>query len=256
MRRATPALLTLLLGAHAQAAQVPVDLTFADEKGAEVRLGDVLGDRPALLTLVYFNCPLLCNAMLNNLVQGLQGLPWAPGEGYRIVTVSIDPREGPELATQKKKNYLDALGKDVPEGWRFLTGKHEDIKALAASVSWAYTYEPESMQYIHGAEIMFLAPGGRLASYLRGPTYPTKQLRLALLDAGEGSLGGLGDSLAAFPYSYDEARRAWAVSVSKMSGVGAGAGALVLLLLLVVARRRHPPAARAAGSMNSVTGGC
>lgn len=147
-------------------AQVPLELPFVDETGAPVRLGDYFHDRPVILVLAYYRCPMLCTEVLNGLVQALLDVPLKMGKDFQVVTVSFDPREQPELAAAKKKTYVERYGRaGAAEGWHFLTGREEEIRRLTAAVGFHYTYDARNDQFAHASGIMLLTPTGRIARY-------------------------------------------------------------------------------------------
>lgn len=211
-------------------AKLPLDLEFVDEDGEIVRLGQFFdGDRPVILTLNYYKCPMLCGLMLNGVVDGLDAMAWSPGEEFEIVTVSINPLETPELATAKKQNYLKRLDRPaVAEGWHFLTGRELEIKRLAETVGFGYSYDPETQEYAHAAAIMVCTPDGRVARYLYGIEYPAKRLKFALLEAAEGSVGSTLDQLILYCYHYDPTNRRYSPVAMNIMRVGGGATALIL----------------------------
>jgi protein SCO1/2 len=211
-------------------AKLPLDLEFRDENGNPVTLRDYFdGDRPVILTLNYYRCPMLCGLMLNGLVDGLEAMQWSPGDEFEIVTVSIDPLETPELATAKKQNYLKRLDRpSIAAGWHFLTGRELEIKRLAETVGFSYTYDPETGEYAHAAAIMVCTPDGRVARYLYGIEYPAKRLKFALLEAAEGTVGSTLDQLILYCYHYDPTNRRYSPVAMNIMRVGGGATALIL----------------------------
>jgi protein SCO1/2 len=215
-------------------AQLPMDLEFVDENGAAVRLGDFFdGDRPVILTLNYYKCPMLCGLQLNGVVDGLEEMDWTPGVEFEMVTVSINPLETPELAKAKKQNYLKRYERPAAaRGWHFLTGREDNIKRLAETVGFGYRYDPEVDQYAHAAVIFACTPDGRVARYLYGIEYPAKRLKLALMEASEGEIGGALDQLIMYCYHYDPSSRRYAPVAMNIMRVGGGASALVLVLVL------------------------
>jgi len=211
-------------------ARLPLDLEFRDENGQPVTLGSFFdGDRPVILTLNYYKCPMLCGLMLNGVVDGLDSMEWSPGEEFEIVTVSINPLETPELATAKKQNYLKRLDRPtVAEGWHFLTGRELEINRLAETVGFGYSYDPETQEYAHAAAIMVCTPDGRVARYLYGIEYPAKRLKFALLEAAEGTVGSTLDQLILYCYHYDPTNRRYSPVAMNIMRLGGGATALVL----------------------------
>jgi protein SCO1/2 len=203
--------------------QVPLDLGFRDESGREVRLGDYFrNDKPVLLTLVYYECPMLCNQVLNGVVGTLGAVTFTPGKEFEVVTVSFDPREGPELAAKKKETYLKRYRREnAGLGWHFLTGDKASIDALAESVGFRYVWDEESKQFAHASAIMVLTPQGRLSHYFYGVEYSPKDLRLALVEASEGRIGSPVDALILYCYHYDPATGKFApvMAVLRVAGV-------------------------------------
>jgi protein SCO1/2 len=223
--------------------QIPLDLRFRDETGREVRLGDYFKDgKPVVLTLVYYECPMLCNQVLNGVVGTLQALSFTPGREFEVVTVSFDPREGPDLAAAKKETYLRRLGRTgAGEGWHFLTGDKASIDALAQSVGFKYVWDDESKQFAHASAIMVATPEGRLSHYFYGIEYSPKDLRLALVEASKGSIGSPVDELILYCYHYDPATGKFApvMAVLRVAGVLTVFGVVALILLLVRRTRRN-----------------
>jgi protein SCO1/2 len=215
-------------------AKIPFDVEFVDEQGNTVRLGDYFdGERPVILTLNYYRCPMLCGLQLNGVVEGLTGLDWTIGDEFEMVTVSIDPLETPELARQKKQNYLKWYDRpDAASGWHFLTGRQDGITRLAETVGFGYTYDEESDQYAHAAAIVVCTPDGRVARYLYGIEYPPKHLRLALLEASRGAIGNAFDQLILYCYHYDPSGRRYAPVAMNIMRLGGGATAAILGLSL------------------------
>ena len=150
---------------------VDLDLTFNDEDGKVVKLRDFFNKgRPVLLDLVYYNCPQLCTLILNRQVEIMKEMPWTPGNQYEVVTISIDPRETPEIARQKKASYLASYGRPA-DGWHFLTDRDDNAKRLAELIGYHYRWDPRIQQYAHLAGIMILTPEGKMARYLYGINY-------------------------------------------------------------------------------------
>lgn len=185
-------------------AQVPLDLPLRDEAGRTVALGDYLGKKPAILTLVYYQCPMLCNEVLNALLRSLNALSFDVGKEFDIITVSIDPKETPALAVRKKRQYLARYGRPGAEnGWHFLTGDEAAVARLAKVVGFRYAYDAKSGQYAHPAGIMILTPQGKVSRYVYGVSYPARDLRLSLMDAAMRKIGSPIDQLLLLCYHYD-----------------------------------------------------
>jgi len=216
--------------------QIPLDLKFRDESGREVRLAEYFAKgKPVALTLVYYECPMLCNQVLNGAVGAFQGLSFTAGKEFEVVTVSFDPRERPELAAKKKETYLRRYKREGAEaGWHFLTGDKASIDALAESVGFRYVWDEPSQQFAHASAVMVATPQGRLSHYFYGIDYAPRDLRLALVEASEGKIGSPVDSLLLFCYHYDPAagRFAPVMGVLRVAGVLTVAGVVALILYL------------------------
>jgi protein SCO1 len=184
--------------------QIPGDLTFRDEAGKPVRLGDYFGKKPMILNLVYFNCPMLCNEVLSGLESALRVLKFDVGKEFEVLTVSFDPRETPDMATKKKAEFLKRYGRaGAGEGWHFLTGPQDSIDALTKAAGFQYQYNPKTGQFAHATAIMVLKPDGKIAQYYYGVEYAPKDLRLALIQASQNKIGTLADQVLLYCYHYD-----------------------------------------------------
>ena len=215
-------------------AKLPMDLEFRDEDGLSVTLGSFFdGERPVILTLNYYRCPMLCGLMLNGLVDGLDQMEWTPGQEFEIVTVSINPLETPALAKEKKQNYIKRYGRpSAMAGWHFLTGREPEIDHLAETVGFSFVYDPVEKQYAHAAAIFVCTPDGRVARYLYGIEYPPKRLKLGLLEASEGKIGSTLDQLILYCYHYDPSNRRYSPVAMNIMRVGGGATASILAVTL------------------------
>ena len=215
-------------------AKLPMDLEFRDEDGITVTLGSFFdGERPVILTLNYYRCPMLCGLMLNGLVDGLEQMEWTPGQEFEIVTVSINPLETPALAKEKKQNYIKRYGRpSAAAGWHFLTGREPEIDRLAETVGFRFAYDPVEQQYAHAAAIFVCTPDGRIARYLYGIEYPSKRLKLGLLEASEGKIGSTIDQLIMYCYHYDPSNRRYSPVAMNIMRVGGGATASILAVAL------------------------
>ncbi len=184
--------------------RVNADLSFVDHTGAAVTMADLLeGDVPVLLTLNYYTCETLCSFQLNALLAGLDGLDWTAGDRFRIVTVSIDPKETAELASAKREAYLAEYGRGDVD-WQFLVGEADQVEALARTVGFGFKYDARTGQYAHPAVLTFLSPDGTVSRYVYGATYDARDLRFALMEAAAGRLGSPVDKLILSCFRYDE----------------------------------------------------
>jgi protein SCO1/2 len=209
--------------------QVPPDLHFRDEAGAEVRLGDYFGERPVVLVLAYYRCPKLCNVVLGAMLRAFREMSFTVGKEFNVVTVSFDPREKPDLAAAKKRSYVEKYGRDEAEaGWHFLTGEKPQIDALAESVGFRYRYVEKEDLYAHASGIMVLTPRGRVSRYFYGIDYKPRDLRLGLVEASQNKIGSPGDQFLLLCLHYDAKSGTY---VSVMNWVR-GASALTVVGLL------------------------
>ncbi len=207
--------------------QIDLDLQFTDERGYQVPLRSFFQkDKPVVLNLVYYACPMLCNLVLNGQTQVLHDIPWTPGQEYEIVTVSIDPSESFDLAVRKKQMYLESFGKPAP-GWHFLTDYKGNVKKLAAQVGFQYRWDERTKQFAHAAAIMFLTPEGKVSRYLYGIRFKTRDVRLALTEASQSKLGVTIDKVLLFCFHYDPAARSYVLFARN---VMRGGGLLTILI--------------------------
>jgi protein SCO1/2 len=229
-------------------AQVPLDLEFRDETGKTVTLSDYFHDKPVILTLVYYRCPMLCTLVLNGMVRSLHAINLEPGKDFEIVTVSFDPREGPELAAAKKATYIKEYNRPGGEaGWHFLVGNPESIKRLTEAVGFRYAYDAAHDQYVHASAIMVLTPQARVSKYFYGIDYDPKDLRLGLVDASGNKIGSLSDQILLFCCQYDPATGRYGLAIMNIIRV---VGMLTLLALgsfVFLSVRRERRRRRAAG---------
>jgi protein SCO1/2 len=216
---------------------VPLDLMFRDEAGKTVPLRDYFGKKPVVLSLVYFDCPMLCGMTTDGLVRSLRALRMSVGNEFDVLSVSFDPRETPELASAKKGPVMRQYGrKDGAEGWHFLTGDKASVDALTSAVGFRYVWDAEQKQYAHATGILVLTPQGRIARYFFGIEYPAKDLRLGLVEASEERLGTVVDQLLLLCYHYDPRVGRYTATVRNIVRAGgvltvAAVAGLVLTLL-------------------------
>jgi protein SCO1/2 len=205
------------------------NLVFKDETGKEVHLGDYFkSGRPVILNMTYFECPNLCTFVLNGLVTSLKEIEWSPGKQFEVVTVSINPRETPALASLKKKAYLGSYDRAGAEnGWHFLTGDDDQIHKLADQVGFRYRYDESQKQYAHSAALFVLTPEGKISRYLYGIEFKPQDMRLALLEATNGKIGNVVDRILLFCYRYDAQTKKYSVYLGKVMQAG-GAGTILV----------------------------
>jgi protein SCO1/2 len=218
--------------------QVPLNLEFKDESGRAVKLAEYFGqDKPIVLSLVYYNCPQLCTQVLTGLLGTLKTLPMSPGKEFISLSVSIDPREKPELAMTKKMEYIHRLDRPgVAEGWHFLTGEEPAIQELARSVGFRYVWDPVSQQYAHASGIMVITPQGRVSRYFYGIEYAPRDLRFGVIEASEGKIGSVADQIILYCYQYDPERGSYGLVVMRLLRIFGGMTLVSLAALLLYLR--------------------
>lgn len=202
---------------------IPAGLSFRDETGKPVRLGDYFGKRPLILNLVYYQCPMLCGEVLSGLTSAMGLVNFNLGKDFDVITVSIDPRETPEMAAAKKATFLQRYHRaGAAQGWHFLTGDEPNIQALAKAAGWGYEFDAASGQYAHATAILVLTPEGKISRYLYGVEFPPKDLRLALVEASQSKIGGVVDQVLLYCYHYDPATGKYGaviVNIMRLAGV-------------------------------------
>jgi protein SCO1 len=221
--------------------QLPLSLPFRDENGKAVQLGDYFGKKPVVLSLVYYRCPMLCSEVLAGLEGSLRALSFDAGKEFNVLTVSFDPKDSPETATQKKAATLKGYKRaGASEGWHFLTGPQASIDALTKAVGFQYQYDPKTDQFAHTTAIMVVTPEGRLAQYYYGVEYPPKDLRLGLIQASENKIGTLADQVILYCFHYDPQAGKYSAIVSHIVQLGGVLTILSIGILLTVLIRRGP----------------
>ena len=226
---------------------VPLNLAFRDEAGRAVRLRDYFGRRPVLLALVYYNCPMLCTQVLNGLVSALRVVPLSAARDFEVLVVSFDPREKPADAAAKRNAYLARYQRPEGDGgWHFLTGDEPAIQALARAVGFRFRYDQKLDQFAHASALYVLTSEGRLSRYFYGIEYAPRDLRLSLVEASEGRIGGPVDQVLLYCFHYDPKSGKYGavvVNIVRLAGLATLAALSVSLLLLSRRDRRrrlHP----------------
>ena len=229
--------------------QIPLDLPFVDENGKDVRLGDYFGKRPVILALVYYECPMLCTQVLNGVTGALKAISFDVGKEFDVLAVSINPREGPGLAAQKKQAYLERYNRpQTAAGWHFLTGREENIQTLAAAVGFRYVYDEEIKQYAHGAGVELITPKGVIARYYYGIEYSPRDIRLGVVEASEERVGSPIDNVLLLCYHYDPATGKYGAAAIKMVRIGAVLTIAAFGTFLFVTLRRERTTGRQAAA--------
>lgn len=222
--------------------QLPLDLAFHDESGGTIKLGEYFGRKPVILAMVYYECPMLCTEVLNGLLASLKNMPLDVGKQFNVVTVSFNPRENSGLAANKKRVYVGLYGRSgASEGWHFLTGDEPQIQALARAVGFHYAYDPDSGQYAHATAIMVLTPQGRISRYFYGIDYPSRDLRLSLVEASGGKIGSPADKILLYCYHYDPTTGKYGLVIANVMRMAGLVTMLILGTFLLLMFRRERP---------------
>ena len=217
--------------------KVPLDLTFTNEVGKKVQLGDYFKDgKPVILNMAYYECPMLCTLILNGVRDSIRGLKWTAGHEYTVLTVSIDPDEGHELAAQKRENYSkDLYGNqnNLRQGdWHFLVGSADQSQALAKALGYKYYYNYDTQEWAHSAATFILSGDGKITRYLYGLTYSPKDMRLALVEASQGKIGSTVDRVLLYCYQYDPNSKGYVLVARNVMKLGGGLTVMFLAIVL------------------------
>jgi protein SCO1/2 len=213
----TPAALREVAFDQKLAQQVPLDIALRDETGRAVKLGDYFGKRPVVLSLVYYECPMLCTLTLNGLTSALSVLSFDVGKEFEVVTVSFEPKERPALAAAKKAAYLKRYKRaGADAGWHFLVGDKDQLDRLTKAVGFRYAWDERTKQWAHPSGVVTLTPQGRISHYLFGIEYAPKDLRLSLVEAAKGNIGTAVDQVLLYCYQYDPATGRYGAAVMRL----------------------------------------
>jgi protein SCO1/2 len=230
-------------------AEVPLELIFRDEEGRTRRLGDYFHRKPVVLVLAYYRCPRLCSLVLNGLADAMKQITdYEIGRDFEVVTVSIDPRETPELAAAKKRAHVEDYGRPgADKGWHFLTGDEGPIRRLADAVGYRYVYDAQKDEFAHASGIMVLTPDGRVSRYFYGIKYVPLDVRFGLEDASEGRIGSpVTRPLRLLCFDYDPQTGSYSFAIMRLVRVGGAVTLLALGSFLFLSwrreRRRHAAA--------------
>ncbi len=219
---------------------LPLDARFVDATGKAIRLGELFGDRPAVLALVYYECPMLCNLVLNGLVASLRAVDFDPGREFDVVAVSFDPREDPDLAAAKRAGYVESYGREGTEaGWHFLTGDAEAIRRLTEAVGFRYNFDEESGEFAHSAGVVLATADGRVARYFFGVEYPPRDLRLGLVEASDNRIGSVVDQVLLYCFHYDAVSGRYSFATLTAVRIGGVLTVAVLLGFMITMLRRE-----------------
>lgn len=219
---------------------LPLDVPFVDEDGREVTLGRFFGRRPVVLAFVYYECPMLCNQVLNGLTSALAVLDETVGRDFDVVAISFDARETPLQAAAKRKAYLERYARaEAAEGWHFLTGSEASIQAVTRAAGFRYAWDPRTEQFAHASGIVVATPEGRLSRYFFGIEYAPRDVQFALIDSSNGRIGGLAERVVLYCYHYDPAAGTYAFDAMRAVRIGGALTLVAVVGFVVVSLRRE-----------------
>ena len=223
--------------------QLPLDTVLKDEDGKDVKLGDYFNrGRPVILALVYYECPMLCNEVLNGLTGSLKGISLDAGKDFDVVAISFDARENdkPDLAKNKKASYVERYGRPGTEnGWHFLTGTQESIDKVTKAAGFNYAWDEKTQQFAHAGGIMITTPGGKLSRYFYGIDYAPKDVKFGLMDSAEAKIGNPAEKLLLYCYHYDPASGKYGLAILSVVRLGGVATLLAMGAMFFVFWRRN-----------------
>jgi protein SCO1/2 len=226
------------LGKH-----LPLDLSFVDADGREVQLREFFGKRPVLLHLVYYQCPMLCKLSSDGLFRTMPLLSLKLGEDFSVITVSFDPREGPELSARARQVAGERCGNDaVSKGWQFLTGDAEAIRKLCDSIGFRYKFDERIGQYAHATGVFVLTSDGTLSRFVSGIDFSSRDLRLALVEASEGKVGTAVDQALLMCFMYDPTTGRYGLAIMtamRAAGILTVSGMALAIVIMLRRERRH-----------------
>jgi protein SCO1/2 len=216
-------------------AQIPLDLNFRDEFGHDVQLRQYFGHKPVLLALVYYGCPMLCNQVEQGVVGSLRMLSFNAGRDYEVIFVSFDTRETADMASRKKLAALSHYGRpETGPGWHFLT-----------AANFRYSFDEKHNLFAHASGIMLLTPDGRISRYFYGVEYPSRDMRLGLVDASAGKIGTPIDHLLLYCFQYDPETARYSATILKIVRLGGILTIFTIVAGILIFRRKDVHAASA-----------
>jgi protein SCO1/2 len=203
-------------------AKIPTDFHLRDGHGQDVRLADYFdGVHPVILALAYYECPMLCTLVLNGLLDGLKGTDLTAGKDFRVVVISIDPRDTPEMAQKKRDMYVASYGRPVADrGWDFLVADQADVKRVADTIGFKYRWDEPTQQFAHAAGIFVASPNATLSRTLYGIEFSSKDVKLALLEAAEGKIGSTMNQVLLFCFHYSVTENRYVLATRRLMKVG------------------------------------
>ena len=224
---------------------LPLDAIFKDDNGREVKLGQLFGNKPVILAFVYYQCPMLCTQVMNGLSSALKVMPFVAGKDYDVVLVSFDPRDTPAIAAEKKRAHLTYWSTERDgAAWHLLTGNEASIHRATSAAGFTYQWDERTGQFAHVSGVLVVTPEGRLSRYFYGVEFSPKELRLALVESGQGRIGSAIDELLLYCFHYDPESGRYGLVVMNIVRLGGVLTVLCMGSFILLMRRREsrPPA--------------
>lgn len=220
--------------------QMPLDLTFRDETGKAVHLSDYFHhQKPVVFAFVYYGCPMLCTQLEQGLVGSLRMISFNPGRDYDVVFVSFDDRDTPGVAAMKKQAAMKQFRRpETASGWHFLTGQKDSIMAATQAAHFTFNFDPKTNLFAHASGILLLTPEGRISRYFYGVEFPSRNLRLGLVDASEGRIGSPVDHVLLYCFQYDPSEARYSASILRIMRLGGILTVLCMVFGILIFRRR------------------
>ncbi|QLY25725.1 SCO family protein [Bdellovibrio sp. KM01] len=217
--------------------KLDLGMKFKDETGKEVALGDYFdGKHPVIISPVYFSCPGLCNFHLNGLTDALKVMDknWTVGGKFKVVAISFDSKETPEIAAHKKELYMKLYDRPGSEsGWHFLTGNEQQVRALTEAIGFKFRWDETQKEWAHASAAVVASPEGTVSRYLPGIMFNQQDIKLALNEATEGKIGNFVDSLVLYCFQYDPHKSKYSLAAVSIMKMGGGVMLLVMVLWLL-----------------------
>ena len=220
--------------------RLPLEARFKDETGRDVTLGDYFGEKPVVLAFVYYQCPMLCSQVLNGISSALKAVPFTPGEEFDVVLVSFDPRDTPEAANAKKQAHMHHWSVQAQAaGWHFLTGQEADIRRVTSAAGFTYQWDAKTGQYAHVSGVLTLTGDGRLSRYFYGVEFSPRDLRMALVESGQGRVGSVVEELLLYCFHYDPTTGRYGLIVMNLVRLGGVLTVAAIVGFVLLVRRRE-----------------
>jgi protein SCO1 len=226
-------------------AQMPLDAPFKDETGKDVRLADYLHtQKPVLLAFVYYGCPMMCTQLEQGVVGSLRMLSFNPGRDYEVVFVSFDDRDTPEMAAAKKTTAMNKFRRpETSTGWHFLSGSKESIAAVTNAANFHFNYDAKNNLFAHASGLILLTPDGRISRYFYGVEFPSRDVRLGLIDASAGKIGSPVDHVLLYCFQYDPSTAHYSAAILSIVRLGGILTIATMIVAFLIFRRRERAAA-------------